>query len=293
VSVREADLARRQFWIHVRPSRRSPFERLRDLVRCRDDLRGDLMRARHRISKFLLRRELYQPAGGSWTQRHRDWLVGLRFDDRASELCLADYLHAHDVLLARRGRLDESLTELARESPWSATIARLRCLRGIDALSALGLCAEVTDWGRFGSREAIAAFLGLVPSENSPASGAAKARSPRPAPPTPAGCWSRRLTTTAASRGARPRSSGASAARKPGWWTSAGASSGASTAAADGCRPNAARGPASPRSRWRASSPASVGSSPSATDPSTTPAPAAGAARVEALRAHHTTAMGL
>jgi transposase len=142
-------------------------ERLRDLVRCREDLRGDLMRARHRISKFLLRRELYQPAGGSWTQRHRDWLAGLRFDDRASELCLADYLHAHDVLLVRRGRLDESLTELARESPWSATIARLRCLRGIDTLSALGLCAEVTDWSRFGSRQAIAAYLGLVPSENS------------------------------------------------------------------------------------------------------------------------------
>jgi transposase len=125
-------------------------ERLRDLVRCREDLRGDLMRARHRISKFLLRRELYPPAGagGSWTGRHRDWLTGLRFDDRASELCLADYLHAHDVLLARRERLDESLGALARESPWSATIARLRCLRGIDTLSALGLCAEVSDWGR-------------------------------------------------------------------------------------------------------------------------------------------------
>jgi transposase len=113
-------------------------ERLRDLVRCREDLRGDLMWARHRISKFLLRRELYQPAGSSWTQRHRDWLLGLRFDDRASELCLADYLHAHDVLLARRQRLDESLGALAQESPWSATIARLRCLRGIDTLRRLG-----------------------------------------------------------------------------------------------------------------------------------------------------------
>jgi transposase len=144
-------------------------ERARDLVRCREDLRGDLMRTRHRISKFLLRRELYPPAGGggSWTQRHRDWLAGLRFDDRASELCLADYLQAHDVLLARRERLDESLGSLAQESPWSATIARLRCLRGIDTLSALGLCAEISDWGRFGSRQAVAAYLGLVPSENS------------------------------------------------------------------------------------------------------------------------------
>jgi transposase len=144
-------------------------ERLRDLVRCREDLRGDLMRARHRISKFLLRRELYYPAGrgGSWTQRHRDWLAGLRFADRASELCFADYLHAHDVLLARRARLDESLEALAADSPWGETIGRLRCLRGIDTLSALGLCAEVSAWERFGSRQALAAYLGLVPSENS------------------------------------------------------------------------------------------------------------------------------
>jgi transposase len=144
-------------------------ERLRDLVRCREDLRGDLMRARHRIGKFLLRRELYYPAGrgAGWTRRHRDWLAGLRFEDRASELCFADYVHAHDVLLARRDRLDERLAVLAEESPWAGTIARLRCLRGIDTLSALGLCAEVSDWGRFDSRQAVAAYLGLVPSESS------------------------------------------------------------------------------------------------------------------------------
>jgi transposase len=146
-------------------------ERLRDLVRCREDVRGDLMRARHRIGKFLLRRELYYPGRGgrgrNWTRHHRDWLTRLRFEDLASELTLSDYLHAHDVLLARRDRLDESLAELAAASPWAETIARLRCLRGIDTLSALGLCAELSDWTRFGSRQALAAYLGLVPSEHS------------------------------------------------------------------------------------------------------------------------------
>jgi hypothetical protein len=34
-------------------------EQLRDLVRCREDIRVDLMRARHRLGKFLLRREIY------------------------------------------------------------------------------------------------------------------------------------------------------------------------------------------------------------------------------------------
>jgi transposase len=47
------------------------------------------------------------------------------------------------VLLARRDRIESELEQLAAASPWTVTIARRRCLRGIDTLSALGLCAEV------------------------------------------------------------------------------------------------------------------------------------------------------
>jgi transposase len=142
-------------------------EQLRDLSRCREDVRGDLMRARHRIGKLLLRREIYYPGPGrSWTRDHRDWLARLRFADRATELCFADYLHAHDTLLARRDQLDRAIDEIATESPWATIIARLRCLRGIDTLSAFGLCAEVCDFQRFTKPAALSAYLGLVPSEN-------------------------------------------------------------------------------------------------------------------------------
>lgn len=48
-------------------------ERFRDLVRCIDDARRDLMRCRHRLSKFLLRRGLRFP-GRAWTQPHGRWL---------------------------------------------------------------------------------------------------------------------------------------------------------------------------------------------------------------------------
>jgi transposase len=142
-------------------------ERLRDLVRCREDIRGDLMRARHRLSKFLLRREIYyEGPANAWTVRHRAWLASLRFADRASQLTMADYLHAHDLLLARRDRIEAELEQLAADSPWAQTIARLRCLRGIDTLSALGLCAEVGEWDRFDHPDSLSAYLGIVPSEN-------------------------------------------------------------------------------------------------------------------------------
>ena len=64
--------------------------------------------------------------------RHRAWLASLRFADRASQLTIADYLHSHDVLLARRDRIEAELEQLAASSPWTIAIARLRCLRGID-----------------------------------------------------------------------------------------------------------------------------------------------------------------
>lgn len=141
-------------------------ERLRDLVRCREQIRSDLMRARHRLGKFLLRREIYYDAPAKpWSLRHRRWLAGLRFADRASQLTIADYLHAHDVLLARRDRIEAELEQLAASSPWAETIARLRCLRGIDTLSALGLCAEVGQFERFEHPDQLAAYLGIVPSE--------------------------------------------------------------------------------------------------------------------------------
>lgn len=142
-------------------------EQLRDLARCREDVRGDLMRARHRIGKFLLRREIYFTGRGrSWTREHRTWLAGLRFADRPSELVFADYLHAHDVLLARRDGLDRAIDEIAVDSPWAQIIARLRCLHGIDTLSAFGICAEVCDFERFLKPTAFSAYLGLVPSEH-------------------------------------------------------------------------------------------------------------------------------
>jgi transposase len=139
-------------------------EQLRDLVRCREDIRVDLVRARHRIGNFLLRREIYwEGSGEAWTRKHRSWLTSIRFADHASQATLADYLHAHDVLIARRDQVENDLSKLAFSAPCAHTVARLRCLRGIDTLSALGLCAEIGEWERFDHPDQLSAYLGIVP----------------------------------------------------------------------------------------------------------------------------------
>ncbi len=144
------------------------LEALRDLVRAREDLRGDLMAARHRISKLLLRRGLlWSGPGDTWSQRHLRWLSKLSLDDALADVVLGEYLGCHEVLLARRDRLDALIAEQATRPPWAATVGRLRCLRGVDTLTAVGLVAEIGDITAFAHPKRLASYLGLVPSEQS------------------------------------------------------------------------------------------------------------------------------
>jgi transposase len=144
------------------------LEALRDLVRAREDLRGDLMSARHRISKLLLRRGLvWGGPGEAWAQRHLQWLSTITFDQPLVEVVFAEYLAHHEVLLARRDRLDGLIGEQSLQGPWAPMVARLRCLRGIDTLTAVGLVAEIGDISAFQHPKQLASYLGLVPSEQS------------------------------------------------------------------------------------------------------------------------------
>jgi len=140
-------------------------ERFRDLVRCIDDVRRDLMRARHRLSKFLLRRGEHFPGGRAWTTAHAQWLRTRSFDDVLSTAVLIDYSCAVDALVARRKALTCVLEEAVPHSSHALVIARLRCFRGIDTLTAAGLCAELSSFERFAKPTLLSGFLGIVPSE--------------------------------------------------------------------------------------------------------------------------------
>ena len=144
------------------------LEALRDLVRAREDLRGDLMGARHRVGKLLLRRGLtWDGPGAAWSQRHLRWLSTIRFDDELVEVVFGEYLAHHEVLLARRDRLDKLVLEQSTQGSWAPMVARLRCLRGVDTLTAVGLVAEIGDITAFKHPKQLSSYLGLVPSEHS------------------------------------------------------------------------------------------------------------------------------
>jgi transposase len=140
-------------------------EAARELTRSHDACRRDLMTARHRVSKMLLRHGRVYPEPSTWTTRHRSWLARQQFEEPASELVFADLVAATDGISARKAAIAERLSRLAEDDAWWPTIARLRCFRGVDTLTAFALHLELGgDWQRFGHATALSAWLGLTPS---------------------------------------------------------------------------------------------------------------------------------
>ena len=141
-------------------------EHARDLVRAREDARSDLMRARHRLSKLLLRQGIVYSGGHGWTLAHEAWLRRQHFDSPTLQSTFESDFDAVLTVRARRDRLDAAIAALAADSEFTPLTRRLGCLRGIGDLTGLALAVEIGDWHRF-TGNTIGAFVGLVPTEYS------------------------------------------------------------------------------------------------------------------------------
>lgn len=150
-------------------------EALRDLVRARDDAKADLLRAKHRLGKFLLRRAIHPPVGvRAWSRAHDAWLGGLTFEHAADGVVLEHYGAVVREAAERVKRLEAALMACAAASPHAELLAALQAIRGIAFLSAVTIVAEAGDLRRFPTARQFMAYVGLVPSEYS--SGASRHR---------------------------------------------------------------------------------------------------------------------
>jgi transposase len=141
-------------------------EAARDLVRARQDARADLMRARHRLSKLLLRQGIVYSGGKAWTGKHDGWLRAQHFPEQGRQLAFEAAYEAMVLTGDRRDRLDAAITAMALQSEFTDVVRLLSCLRGVSTLTAFGLAVEIGDWHRF-TGATIGAYLGLVPTEDS------------------------------------------------------------------------------------------------------------------------------
>ena len=152
-------------------------EALRNLVRSRADAKLDEVRAKHRLSKFLLRQGAQPPVGmRNWSERYFQWLRSLEFQHLADRVVFADYLAEVTAAGERVKRLEAALRQCAESNAQVALIRALQAFRGIGFLSAVTIVAEVGTLARFRTAPQLMAYAGVVPTEAS--SGSKQHRGP-------------------------------------------------------------------------------------------------------------------
>lgn len=145
-------------------------EALRDLVRAREAAKKDQTRARHRLSKFLLRRGLRAAADAKkWTTKYFLWVKTLRFERAAQEATFLDSVHEVEHQAERVARLERAIDQAVAAAPatMQALVAGLQALRGIKKVSAATIVAEVGPLSRFDRPKRLMGYSGMVSSENS------------------------------------------------------------------------------------------------------------------------------
>jgi len=146
-------------------------EALRDLVRAREAAKQDQVRARHRLSKFLLRHGRRPPAGiKPWTLRYMDWVrEQVEFEQPAQEYTKQDYLHEVEHSNNRLQRLEAAIREAVKLAPakMQEVVEALQSLRGIAEISAVTIVSELGQISRFARARQLMAYSGAVASEDS------------------------------------------------------------------------------------------------------------------------------
>lgn len=142
-------------------------EALRDLVRVREDAKEDLLRARHRLSKFLLRHDIQPHGMKNWSTKHRAWLKTLKFEKSTLRVVFEEYMDVLGSIDARIKRIETEIHREAVESEHAPVIQALQTLRGVAEITATTLVAEIGSFLRFPHPRQMMAYAGLVPRESS------------------------------------------------------------------------------------------------------------------------------
>lgn len=144
-------------------------ERVRGLTRSREAFTRDIHVSKQHVLKFLLLRgHAFRDGKKAWTKIFQAWLTKLIPTLHAIDQAV---LQAHLAVLEHkqllRTGLDQQIQKVSMEEPYQNVVSRLRCLRGIDTLTALSLVAEIGDIRRFETPRRLMGYLGLTVSERS------------------------------------------------------------------------------------------------------------------------------
>jgi transposase len=141
-------------------------ESVRALIRCRIAFKESVKRAKHQINALLLAHN-YRWHNSKWTHQHRKWLSELKLVNVHLQQVLEEHLQHLLYLESRVQYLDDQVKQIADSEIYAPSVKKLKAFKGIDTLTAMVLIAEITDFRRFPTADALMSFLGLIPSEDS------------------------------------------------------------------------------------------------------------------------------
>jgi len=140
---------------------------VKEYIRMRDSHKLALKKVKQQILAFCLRYDFRFTIGKSyWTQKHLAWLRSLSMDALMREV-LDEYLQTYQNLMDKLERFDKRIAELAGGKTYAEKVKKLSSFIGIRTHTALALIVETGDFTRFAKAKQYAAFLGLVPGEQS------------------------------------------------------------------------------------------------------------------------------
>ena len=142
-------------------------EAVRGYLRMRDSHKKELKRIKQQIIAFCTGHGLFSPTKSNWTVAHLKWLKDLKFNDPVEQEILNEYLSSLTFLSDKIKAMDVRIEELASEKQYCENVKKLRCIKGIETNVALTLLAEIGDFNRFSKPTDFAAYLGLIPGEQS------------------------------------------------------------------------------------------------------------------------------
>lgn len=142
-------------------------EAMRDLVRAREDAVNMQRQARQRLQALLLRNEIRYVGKSAWTAAHRRWIAHLKLSDPAQQIAFEEYVAAVEEAGARLERLGAAISAQLEHWRWRPLVQALQALRGISAIHAVRIVAELGDLTRFDSPRKLMGYLGMIPSEDS------------------------------------------------------------------------------------------------------------------------------
>ena len=140
---------------------------VKEYIRMRDDVQTMLKQTKQQINAICLRHGFSYPEKSRWTPKHMKWLRSIQLGEAILQEALDEYLVTYEQLNAKLERMDQRIGELAQNETYAEKVNRLVCFKGIKVHTALSFLVEVGDFKRFPTAPQFAAFLGLVPGENS------------------------------------------------------------------------------------------------------------------------------